>query len=278
MWFGEDREGAALPPADSAAQTRRKLLWTSIVAAAAAGLFAVAWTLVPYPSLLESPLVWLGLVAFWIAVFDLIYLAEIRQIERVVQRRPGLSIAGVRVLWFPKLALGFGQASLVVEVESSTPDYPANFSLFFDLNFTSSVYLVGLRCAWACKETGVLLLAPGQGRFMGGATLDSLDLPVPQLATLRGFLRPGAEWDGVPDWGRTAGRHAAPVLAGLRTDAWLFGPEQPYLGLEAVEGRLEKWWPPLVDRIVGLDAESALDLAKIVRAFDRDLRAGPAAA
>lgn len=274
VFLRAEEDGEPAPREPTPAETNRTLLIAALVGAVASALCAVAWVFQPHAALLESPFVWAALIAFWIAAFDVIYLAEIREIERAVERHPGLSVEAVRILWLPNPGVGRGQASLVVKVRSTTPDFPPEFSLFFNLNFTWAMNLVGVRISWTCKETGVLLLMAERPRFLSGASVDSLDLPSPEMASIRGLIHPGAEWEGVPSWGRAPSEEAQSVIGALRPEAWLLGSEQPYVAFEAVDGRIEKWWPPLVDRLVALDADAALDIAKIVRAFDLDIVSG----
>jgi len=258
-------------PPESPAQLTRRLLFVTVVAATVSALFAAVWWLTPHVALLESPYVWTSLIAFWFLVFNALYGLEIRSLEQSIEKRTGLEVEGVRIIWLPRPDLGSGQASVEARVRSSSRDFPAEFTLFLNLNLTWSFYVVGLRARWESNESGVLLLAHRRTRFLGGATADSLSLPSPEVASLKGLLRPGAETAELPDWGRMPGAHAVAALEELQLTSWLVGPEQPFVAFEASEGQIEKWWPPFIDRLVGLDPEGALDIMRVLRAFDLDI-------
>lgn len=260
-------------PSETPAQLTRKLLFVVVVAAAVSGLFAALWWLSPHVAILQSPYVWTSLIAFWFLVFNALYGLEIRGLEALIEKRTGLEVEGVRMIWFPRGDLGSAQASVEVHVRSKARDFPSEFTLFLNLNLTWSFYVVGLRARWECNESGVLLFAHRRVRFLGGATVESLSLPSPEVASIKGLIRPGAENAELPDWGRFPGASASAALERLRLTDWLLGPEQPFVVFEASEGRIEKWWPPIVDRMLALDAEGALDLVEVVRAFDLDILA-----
>jgi hypothetical protein len=271
MVFDAPRASEEAAPPESPAQLTRKLLFVTVVAAAVSALFAAVWWLTPHAALFESPYVWTSLIAFWFLVFNAIYGLEIRALERTIEGRTGLEVEGVRMIWLPRPDLGSGQASVEVHVRSKARDFPAQFTLFLNLNLTWSFYVVGLRARWECNESGVLLLAHRRTRFLGGATAESLSLPSPEVASLRGLIHPGAETAELPDWGRTPGARAADALEKLQLTTWLIGPEQPFVAFDASEGGIEKWWPPIIDRVAALDTEGALDILLVVRAFDLDI-------
>jgi len=241
------------------------------LAAAVSGLFVAVWWLTPHAALFESPYVWASLIAFWFLVFNALYGLELRALERTVDGRPGVEVDSVRMIWLPRPGLGSPAASVEVHGRSKSPDYPAEFTLYLNLTFTWIFYVVGLRAAWGCNESGVLILAHHRTRFLGGATVESLSLPSPEIASIKGLIRPGAELEELPDWGRAPGANASDALDDLKLTSWLLGPEQPFVAFEAFDGQIQKWWPPIVDRIVGLDAEGALDILRLLRAFDLDI-------
>lgn len=270
MSLAEDSdEGTALPLPEPRRVKRLLLLLSTSLSALALLAFA-AWRALGEGNAVESPLLWAAIAAFWGSAFCLVYLFEIDTVERTLAREGPVELTGVKIFWLPDTDARKIGASMEVRVRTAVESLPREFSLFLNVDIVWALHICGVRAVWQCKESGVLLLTPSASRFLGGATIESLSLPSQEVAALRGLLKQPGEPEGLPDWGAPAGPFAREELRAAVEADWLFGPEQPFLALEAFEGRVEKFWPPVAGRLVDLDVECALDLLRIVRAFDRD--------
>lgn len=270
MSLAEDSDEGTARPLPEPRLVKRRLLALSTALSALALLAFAAWRAYGGGNAVESPLLWAAITAFWGSAFCLVYLFEIDGVERTLARAGPVELTGVKVFWLPDTdARKFG-ASMEVRVRTTVDTLPREFSLFLNVDLVWSLHIHGVRSLWECKESGVLLLTPSASRFLGGATIESLSLPSQEVAALRGLLKQPGEPEGLPEWGAPAGLLARDQLKAAVDADWLFGPEQPFLALEAFEGRVEKFWPPVADRLVDLDVECALDLLRIVRAFDLD--------
>ncbi len=268
--LGDGDLGGAGKPLPSPAAVRRQLLTLSVVASALAVVLFVSWATVHGTSAFLSPLLWAAIAAFWASVFHLLYYFTVDAVVRTMKAQGASEVVGARVLWLPQGTARTVGASMEFEGRGDGKRLPAVFSLYLGVNLLWAIHVIGLKASWACKESGVLLLTPTAPRFLAGATAESLELPSPEVAAIRGLLAKPGELKGMPDWGTPAGAHARAALAEVVASDWLLGPEQPFLALEAFGGRLEKFWPPIAQQIADLDVEGALDLLTVVCAFDRD--------
>lgn len=277
---GRGAVGGDRKPALEPAVVRRRLLVGATVLVPSSLLALLVVRAVPAPGVFLNPLLWLSLGGVWFGAFCLAYLFEIGALAREARGRDGLELAGVAITW-AGAPLTRRRAGARAEFRSTGDVYPANVSLHLNLSATWSFFCVGLEASWASREDGVLLIGAGGSRFLSGATLEDLSLPSIESSTLRAVLEPGSPAEGLPTWGRPPGPRAAHVMAEVRPGAWLLGPEQPYIAFEATGSTIEKWWPPPLDRLFGLDPGTGLDLARIVGAFDADAladRGGPGGA
>jgi hypothetical protein len=252
---------------------RRRLWLGAAVLIPAAG--ATLWVVraVPAPDIFLNPFLWVSLAGVWFGAFCLAYGAEVGALMRETRARPGLRLSGIHIAW-ASTPFSRSRAGARAQFECfAGDDYPPAFTLHLNLSVTWSFFLVGIECAWDVREDGVLLLGGEGPRFLSGATVESLELPSVETAALRVVLEPGGPRKTLPDWGRPPGDQAARVIEAVRPAQWLLGPEQPYIAFEAMGDRIEKWWPPPLDRLLGLDPGTGLDLARIVRAFDLDAHA-----
>ena len=262
--------GGRAKPLHSPARVRRQLLALSVASSAfAMGLF-VSWAAVQGTGAFLSPLLWAAIAAFWSSVFHLLYYVTVEGVTRTMKAQGALNVVGARVLWLPQGTARTVGSTMEFAVEGDGLRLPLEFSLYLGVNLLWAVHVTGLKASWQCKESGVLLLTPKAPRFLEGATTESLELPSPEVAAIKGLLAKPGEPKGMPDWGRPAGPLARAALEEVVATDWLLGPEQPFIALEAFGGRLEKFWPPIAQQIADLDVEGALDLLKVVRAFDRD--------
>ncbi len=264
-WEGDP--GRTLPPPS---RVRRGLF--AVVAACAAVSGVGFLTVAPLRGFtaVNSPVLWVAVAAFWGATICSVYLIEVRSVERALEGLAGLSITGMRVIWLPDpRAKGLG-ANMEVRARAASDALPSEFRLLLSVDVFGDLDVVALSASWSCNASGVLLLSPRAARFLEGATTESLSLPSQEEAALRGLFSPPGEPDGIPKWGAPAGPRAREAITALRVEEWLFGPEQPFVAFEAFGARIEKFWSPLGTRLVDLDIPSALDLLRIVRAFDRD--------
>jgi hypothetical protein len=272
-------DGEPLAPLPSPARVRRSLcvVVAACAAASAAGFIAVA-PLRGFAAV-NNPVLWAAVAAFWGAVICSVYLIEVRGVERALGALAGISIAGMRVIWLPEArSKGLG-ANIEVRASASSDALPSQFEMLLSVNVFGDLDVVALSASWSCNASGVLLLSPHAARFLEGATTESLSLPSQEEAAIRGLFFPPGEPDAIPKWGAHAGPRAREAIAEVHLEEWLFGPEQPFVAFEAFGARIEKFWSPLSTRLVDLDLASALDVLRVVRAFDRDAvegrRAGP---
>ena len=252
------------------AQVRGNLLLLSAATSAlAVGLFA-SWAALHGTAAFLSPLLWAAMAAFWASVFHLLYFFTVEAVARTMKAQGAAEVVGARVLWLPQGTARTVGATMEFKARSDGERLPSEFTLYLGVNLLWAVHVIGLRAVWQCHESGVLLLTPRAPRFLGGATAESLELPSPEVAAIKGLLARPGEPKGMPDWGTPVGPLARRALEDVKATDWLLGPEQPFVALEAFGGRLEKFWPPIAQQIADLDVEGALDLLKVVRAFDRD--------
>jgi hypothetical protein len=267
----QDAEGdEALPRLQSLPGARRAQLAISAAGFAVFAFVVLGWSSARGLAAIESPWLWLALAAFWFAAYCAAYARAIGVVRRALASAGKLEATGVRVYWMRAPRSGALGAGMEVRARASDERFPMDLSVYVNVNVLWNVQVVGVRAAWTCKESGVLLLSPKRSRFLGGATPESLSLPSQEEAAIRGLLRRTGDDDGTPDWGAPAGAHALRALEEVGAERWLFGPEQPFVVLEATEGQIEKFWSPVASRLVDLDVESALDLLRVVRGFDRD--------
>jgi len=248
---------------------RLRLLMGATALAPSSLLALLVVRAVPAPDVFLSPLLWASLAGVWFGAFCLAYFFEVRALDEETRGRDGLALAGVRIVWVGA-PLTRNRAGARALFRSTGADYPHEVEMHLNLGATWSFFVVGMRSAWEAREDGVLLIGASGARFLSGATVEGLSLPSVEAATLRAVLEPGAPRGQLPDWGRPPGPRSSAVLGEVRPAEWLLGPEQPYIAFEAHGDRIEKWWPPPFDRLFALDPGTGLDLARIVRAFDRD--------
>jgi hypothetical protein len=261
---------AEVPRLQSLPGARRAQLAIAAVGFGVFALVVLGWSAARGLAAIQSPLLWLALAAFWFSAYCAAYARAVGVVRRALASAGSLEATGVRIYWIRAPHSGALGAGMEVRARSSDERYPLELAVYVNVNVLWAVQVVGVRCAWTCKESGVLLLAPKRSRFLGGATPESLGLPSQEEAALRSLLRRSGQDDGTPEWGAPAGAHARRALEEVGAERWLFGPEQPFVVLEATEGHIEKFWSPVASRLVDLDVESALDLLRVVRGFDRD--------
>lgn len=273
----EEVGGALAKPLSSPWAVRRRLLILAVAASGLSLVLFVTWAEVHGRNAIWSPLLWAAIGAFWASVFHLLYYFTVEATVQAMKAHGASQVVGARVLWLPQGTARTVGASMEFFVRGDGEHLPESFSLYLGVNLLWAVHVIGLKASWQCKESGVLLLTRQAPRFLAGATVESLELPSPELAAIRGLLARPGQLKGMPEWGSPAGPRARAALAEVVAEDWLLGPEQPFLALEAFGGRLQKFWPPIAQQMADLDVEGALDLLKVVCAFDRDAMAERAA-
>lgn len=257
-------------PVWTPARAHRTLVILGFVGLVASGALGALWGTVHGWIAIQSPLLWAALAGFWGGAYCLIYARELRAVARSLGDAGALEATGVRIYWVRAPRTGGFGAAMEIVARSREDRFPVELSVFVNVNLLWALHVMGVRCSWSCKESGVLLLSPKRSRFLSGATTESLALPSQEEAVLRSLLKRPDGHEGGPDWGAPAGAHAKRAIEAVGAESWLFGPEQPFVAFEATEGAIEKFWSPVASRMVDLDVESALDILQVVRGFDRD--------